>query len=68
MKKVIVAALMVLALFALSGCAKTGTCSACGKEDVKVKKVKVDGNEGEVCEDCEKLVKAVQEMSKALEK
>ncbi len=52
MKKLLVALLVVVALFALVGCGKTGDCELCGKKDVSLEEVEVLGESAYVCEDC----------------
>lgn len=62
MKKVtkIFALLMVLVsvAVALTACSK-GTCESCGKENVTLKSVTVDGKKAKVCEDCKEIIEAL---------
>ena len=60
MKKIIALVLVaVFAVMALVACGgETGTCDACGKEDVKVKGLSYQGEEGKFCDDCYDTMKA----------
>jgi hypothetical protein len=62
MKKLIAVLLVVVALFALSGCSKKGTCESCGKEDVSLEKVELMGETGYLCEDCAEVVEALGDL------
>ncbi|MBE6572327.1 MAG: hypothetical protein E7656_08785 [Ruminococcaceae bacterium] len=70
MKKIIALALVCVSLASLAACgpkAKTGTCDLCGKEEVKVKVIEVEGEEGWFCDDCYEGAKALAELAKNME-
>ncbi len=62
MKKLLVALLVVVALFALVGCGKTGDCEMCGKKDVSLEEVEENGASAYVCEDCAKLFEVAEDL------
>ena len=56
MKRIVALLLVVLVVFSLTGCGKKGVCDVCGQTKA-VKTITVMGEKGQVCKDCEKLVK-----------
>ena len=66
MKKLIALLLVLVMLFAITGCAKKGDCEMCKEKDVELKTVEVDGKEADVCEDCAKIVEGLNELADAL--
>ena len=66
MKKVIVILLALVMPFALAGCGKTGDCESCGKKDVSLEKVEVEGESAYVCEECAALVEGLSELANSI--
>lgn len=66
MKKVLAILLALVMLFALAGCGKTGDCESCGKKDVSLEKVELEGETGYLCEDCAALVEGLGELADSL--
>jgi len=67
--KRIIALLLVCAFVCVAfvGCSNTGKCESCGKEDVELSSVTIEGETRDVCEDCEKLVEGLAALGEALE-
>lgn len=68
MKKLFTIAALVLVMSALmAGCSSKFTCDSCNKE-VEGKKYTVEenGEEAELCEDCNKIYEAAKELAESL--
>ena len=52
MKKIFAVLLVLVALFALSGCGEKGTCEMCSTQDVSLEEVELGGETVKLCEDC----------------
>lgn len=64
MKKIIAVILLVAMLaLALCACSKTGTCDMCGKTDVSVSDITVNGETGWFCDDCYALAELAADMA-----
>ena len=66
MKKWIAILLIVVSLFALAGCGKTGDCESCGKKDVSLEEVEYEGESAYLCEECAGLIEGLADLAGSL--
>ncbi len=58
--------LVIVALFVLVGCSKTGDCESCGSKNVSLEKVEANGKSAYVCETCADLINGLKDVADGL--